>query len=141
MIQKSAMTLLTALLLMLAIVCLRPICQAQQQTPPLTEPPQHATSKLPPAAMILECNRVLSILHDGFKHHWRSRSDYLERYSALSDHGRSRKHPSAAQSRVLSLLSTYLRDPQPMDEGPPLGVEVQQAIENFDELRKSLQQQ
>jgi hypothetical protein len=107
-------------------VIIEPLTGAQIQ--PGAAPPSAA-------ALILEYDRAINVLKTGLKERWNSRDDYLKEFDRSPATGSAGELLAIAKTQVRQLLTLNLREQEPWDEGPPLGVEVQRAIRELRQKR------
>jgi TonB family protein len=88
------------------------------------------------APMVLEFDRAILVLKRGLKEHWATRDQYLASFEKTSSTDLTGRSVTKAKEYVACVMSEHLRIHQIWDEGPPLEVEVQDAIDELIKRRE-----
>jgi len=85
---------------------------------------------------VLELDRAILVLKRGVKEHWTTRDQYLTAFEKTPGTDLTGRTVTDAKSYVECAIGEHLRTHQVWDEGPPIEVEVQHAIDELTERRE-----
>lgn len=113
------------------------LCQATTSVPGAVPRPA-TTAAVDPVrpALELELDRAIFVLKRGLKENWATRDQYLTAFVKTPDVDRAGRPVKYAKSYVVCAIGERLRNHQVWDEGVPIEVEVQNAINELVELRE-----
>ena len=109
----------------------------EQPLIPLPPPPPQIV-KQNPAALALEYSRAILVLKRGQKLGWNNRDQFIAAFNQTPITGAQKDVMQSAKDYVSAAMKHHLRVHAVWDEGPPIGVEVQRAIDDFTKIRNQL---
>ncbi|MGD0680698.1 MAG: hypothetical protein ABR990_01510 [Terracidiphilus sp.] len=109
----------------------------EPQVIPLPPPPPQIV-KQNPASLSLEYRRAILVLKRGQKLGWSNRDQFITAFNQTPITGAQKDVMQSVKDYVSAALKRHLRVHDVWDEGPPIGVEVQRAIDDFTKQRNQL---
>ena len=109
----------------------------EQPLIPLPPPPPQIV-KQNPASLSLEYRRAILVLKRGQKLGWSNRDQFIAAFNQTPITGAQIDVMQSMKNYVSAALKSHLRVHEVWDEGPPIGVEVQRAIDDFTKHRDQL---
>jgi hypothetical protein len=93
-----------------------------------------------PACLALEYRRAILVLKRGQKLGWSDRDQFIAAFIQTPNTGAQKDVMQSVKDYVSTALKRHLRVHDVWDEGPPIGLEVQRAIDDFTKQRNQLLQ-
>jgi hypothetical protein len=109
----------------------------EQPLIPLPPPPPQIVNQNP-AALALEYSQAILVLNRGQKLGWSNRDQFIAAFNQTPITGAQIDVMQSMKNYVSAALKSHLRVHEVWDEGPPIGVEVQRAIDDFTKHRDQL---
>ena len=110
----------------------QPVIPLPPQQPPIV--------KQNPAALAMEYSQAILVLKRGLKLGWSNRDQFIAAFNQTPITGAQKDVMQSMKNYVSTALKSHLRVHEVWDEGPPIGVEVQRAIDDFAKQRDQLLQ-
>jgi len=113
-------------------------CQLGTSQCPEVAPQHSPTATVDPirASLELELDRAILVLKRGLKEHWATRDQFLTAFEKTPGRDPTGRPVTDAKSYAGCAIGEHLRAHQVWDEGPPIEVEVQRAIDELTERRE-----
>jgi hypothetical protein len=90
---------------------------------------------LQPKQTIIECERAIYVLKNGYRQRWQKPEQYIEAFKKSSDRGTGGDNLRGERERMVAYLALSLPERHAMDEQTPLDVQVTRTIRSLEKSR------